>query len=1110
MKRLFVPLLVIVLSISAPPTYSQDTELYVGNTSAVTSGRPKVLIIMDNSGSMNRIVPGTRTIYDPTITYPTQGNIQSDRIYWSKNGTPPNATTGKWLLADSNRCASSMAALSSIGTYTDYVSVWRPKKGKYRWRSVNKSSGARSSEYIECKTDVDNENASNPGSPTQADGYPLNSNSGPYTASYSSTNVKWSKLPAITLFSANYMNWYHDPNSAGIDRKRIDIAKEVVTNIIDSNPNVDFGLMVFNTNTSGGPHGGRVVQGISENMTDSQRITLKSTVTNISAETWTPLCETMYEAYRYFSGGAVYYGDDMSSPTPARDLSVENNGNYISPMGDCQQVYVILMTDGQPTYDTAANSLIGNLSGIGSFSGNRLDELAGWMYSNDLDNDDTNGVQRVVTYTIGFTIDQALLSDTASKGGGRYYTANDSAALTNSFQGALNEILITDTTFTSPAVAVNSFNRSRSLDDVYIAMFRPDVGPRWSGNLKKLTIDDTGTLRDANGVPAIDPTTGNIRDTARTHWSTAPDGGRVQSGGAGELLAARDPATRIIKVNSGTGGALEDFSNTNANLTIADFNAVDDNEKHEIISWARGVDVDNEDIDDSSTDTRPWLIGDPLHSQPLVINYGARSGYSVTNPDIRILMGTNFGVLHMFGADDGQEDWAFFPKELLWLHKVLRENSTSVDHPYGVDGSVTMYMKDSNSDGTINGSDKVYIYFGLRRGGDAYYAMDITDPDAPVFMWKIDASTAGLAELGQSWSTPQVTHIPGYTNPVLVVGGGYDTNKDASGVGTDDSSGRGVFIIDALTGSLVWSVTPAANSVTNLQHAGLKDSIPAPVTVFDANGDGLTDRIYVADTGGNVWRIDMPGSALPSADQTTWSIFKLADFGGTTTANDRRFFNQVDVVRTRYGAFAYDAVALGSGNRAHPNGIGVDDRFFMIRDTEVVSAYHGSGGVTVPDALTSSDLYDASANLIQQGNETEKTAAVTSLAEKAGWYIELERLGEKNLASSVTLNGTVYFTTFTPDSSVTSCVPIPGYGYLYAVNLHNAAAVFEWDATTPELTTGDRDTSVGGRLPDSVTPHFGEDTIRIIGVGPGDNGSGSYDTGGTLATQGIYWYKETQ
>ena len=47
-------------------------------------------------------------------------------------------------------------------------------------------------------------------------------------------------------------------------------------------------------------------------------------------------------------------------------------------------------------------------------------------------------------------------------------------------------------------------------------------------------------------------------------------------------------------------------------------------------------------------------------------------------------------------------------------------------------------MKDGNGDGIINGSDKVWIFFGLRRGGSSYYAMDVSSPNSPSLMWHIN------------------------------------------------------------------------------------------------------------------------------------------------------------------------------------------------------------------------------------------------------------------------------------------------------------------------------------------------------------------------------------
>ncbi len=154
------------------------------------------------------------------------------------------------------------------------------------------------------------------------------------------------------------------------------------------------------------------------------------------------------------------------------------------------------------------------------------------------------------------------------------------------------------------------------------------------------------------------------------------------------------------------------------------------------IDWTKGVDVDDEDYD-ASTTIRSYIVGDPLHSRPLVVNYGCTiaSGQSTCTPDLRILMGTNAGFLHMF-KDLGStvdESWAMIPYELLPRQEALRLNAESGDHIYGVDASPVALIKDANRNGVIKASegDFVWLFFGLRGGGSSYYALDITNPDAP-------------------------------------------------------------------------------------------------------------------------------------------------------------------------------------------------------------------------------------------------------------------------------------------------------------------------------------------------------------------------------------------
>ncbi|MCP4994988.1 MAG: hypothetical protein GY934_14565, partial [Gammaproteobacteria bacterium] len=129
-----------------------------------------------------------------------------------------------------------------------------------------------------------------------------------------------------------------------------------------------------------------------------------------------------------------------------------------------------------------------------------------------------------------------------------------------------------------------------------------------------------------------------------------------------------------------------------------------------------------------------------------------------------------------------------------------------------------------NGDGNIKtgDDDKAYVVIGMRRGGQAYYALDVSNPQSPAFLWRLDQNSAGFAELGQTWSTPVVTRIPGYKDvsgipkPVIVFSGGYAVNKDASGVGVIDAKGRALYIADLETGALVWSISPHSLLCMNL------------------------------------------------------------------------------------------------------------------------------------------------------------------------------------------------------------------------------------------------------------------------------------------------------
>ena len=850
---------------------------------------------------------------------------------------------------------------------------------------------------------------------------------------------------------------------------------------------------------------------------------------------------------------------------PRDPLAEDPAETYAPPITDCGPVFIVILTDGSPQNDTDANQRIKDLTGKITSCGiypaffqpdteNCMPELAAYM-ADDLDGDPSNGKQPAFTYTIGFTTDQDLLRDTAAAGNGEYYTADNSADLAEAFEQAIKQIRATDSGLTSPAVAVDTFTRTESRSEVFFAMFKPDNRVNWPGNIKRLDISlDAFTgealLVDDNGAAAIDPVSGNIKITATTVWSVDnQDGPIVTKGGVGALLKARNPATRVIYSNTGTNEALLPFES--ANMTAAAFGFADDAELFdyfgvadqagldEAIDWGKGYDVADENDDGAVDDTR-WILADMLHGKPLVINYGARTNaFSIAEPDQRVVVGTNAGFLHMFNNDDGEEDWAFFAKELAPVLNERKVNAFSSEHVYGIDSTAVTHALDLNRDGTLDHTvgDKVYLYFGLRRGGRILYAMDISNPDRPSLLWRLDPDTAGFAELGQTWSVPVITRIPGYRDAdgvpkaVLVFGAGYDTNKDAQGVATPDTMGRGLFIVDAVTGSLVWSMTPAADSLSNMQETGLLHSVAAGVTVFDSNGDELSDRIYFADTGGQLWRLDLPGNTLPDSNQDTWRVVKVAEVNGGTEATDRRFFNAPDVVRTANVGVAFDAILIGSGDRTNPNDLldandpndtVVDNQFYMFKDrainpyfTDAPTAAECNAAPPSVDfrcqlPLDPNDLYDVTPNLSRTGTTAEQSAAQAALLVANGWRLDLENNGEKVLARSITIAGRIYITTFTPRSiSANTCEPVSGVGRLYVLNLFDAGAEVDFDSNG----NTDRSWIIGEILPDTPSPHFGEDgQIRLL-LPPGSGGGGIINspflTGASLpGPYGSYWYRE--
>ena len=663
-----------------------------------------------------------------------------------------------------------------------------------------------------------------------------------------------------------------------------------------------------------------------------------------------------------------------------------------------------------------------------------------------------------------------MLEDTANAGGGEYFVANDSATLSTALTNIVTEILDTSATFSAPSVSINSFNRTRNLNDLFVALFEPSGNLHWPGNLKRYQVDPVSDeIVDANGNPAVDPVTGFFVDTAQSFWSVGVDGSNVSAGGAAHELPA--PNTRNVYTYLGASNSLTNAANavdtSNALLDDAALGIGNpgDPSRAAVIAFAQGADAADFDGDGNVTEARNQ-IGDPLHGRPVTAIYGG----TAASPDIddaAIYFGTNDGYLHAIDFATGAELWSFIPEEFLPTQAALFENDATNNKNYGIDGSPVIQRVDVNNNGIIETGDRVYLYFGMRRGGSFIYALDITDKNAPQFMWKLD--TGSLPGAGQSWSTPLATRMLVDTGSgqnadhlVLVIGGGYDLTQDGNTAVTD-TEGNALYVVDSVSGNLLWHASDAG---ADRNLAAMQYSVPGDIKVIDIDSDTYADRMYMTDMGGQVWRFDVT-NGQPASNLVAGGV--IAQLGaapaGTPTATDsRRFYYAADSAIVLGEGQAFINIAVGSGHRAHPNSTLTEDAFFAIRDYQpfvprTQTAYDALTPVTVSDLI---DVTDDAAADVPEGS--------------AGWKLWLRAAGsfagEKSLSEARTFNNKIFFTTFQPgaSSTVSGCVPSLGTNRLYIVDIVSGAPVNNLDGQgDPEnLTTSDRFREFAGSISSEV------------------------------------------
>lgn len=1035
-------LISLLIGMATITAHADDTEVFVKQNAGEV--KPNLLMMLDNSGSMDSDVIGAPTPYDPNGNY--SGSYDNDAYYWDNKNQFPEATSNQKIPKNLYRCGDGKEELDDHGIYAAKHQMWfkdNTHDDNSQWGDLVQDAPVTN--HVECVADQGvHGKASGNNKKYIADG-----RRGPWTRD-SHRARSWDDINAYyTIFSGHYLNYRANPPTQR--RDRFEVMQHVVTELVRRLININVGIAWFNSGD-----GGFIAAPVANVDVPENREELISILSSHPGRTATPLSETLYETYLYYAGKNKKYGSRSVSSAMVSGSS----NTYQSPIQyECQRNYTLMMTDGDPWSDNNANSLIEGLPSFANATGNTscdgnesngrcMDDLSKYMSNGqvvDLAPNRLDGNQTVTTHAIGFTINKPLLQETATGSGGVYFTADNADELASAFNNILNLITKEGDSFVAPAISVDSFSRIVNRNALYFSMFTPSALDRWKGNLKRyrLAHDSNGKAYITDSTAAspnvVDADKGSFIDGAKSYWSSSIDGNDTLKGGFRDTFSSiADINSRKVWSNLSSDTSLSADGNSvelgNSQISSALLQVGTDSERDRLIKWLRGVDIKDEDADNDTNDARA-PIGDPLHSQPVAIQFGGTK----SDPELVIFFTTNDGFLHAVRERDGKELFAFIPKSQLGLTKKRFDNDASGRRIYGLDGSLTTEVIDKNNNGKIEyaDGDRVYLYFGMRRGGNKYYALDVskandTTPSAEL-LWSINEPGSGnnYQHLGQTWSQPVQgkIRVNGNNKRVLIFAGGYDESQDDS-AGTD-TIGNAIYIINARTGRKIWWGS-SVNSAT-LRLPEMNYSIPSKVAAYDINGDGYLNRLYVGDMGGQVWRFDITTDSTTKAGLVSGG--RIASLSGSGDSEKRRFYYPPDVALIAEPGKSYLGLVMGSGYRAHPLDRTFNDRIYMLKDE---SPFTAPSSYTT---LTEADLYDATDNTIGEGSTTAQSTARTLLNSKKGWRLHMQT-GEKALSRPLIVNGVAVLSTFFPEESTEPCKPAGGKGYAYYLNLSDATPTY--------------------------------------------------------------------
>jgi type IV pilus assembly protein PilY1 len=304
-------------------------------------------------------------------------------------------------------------------------------------------------------------------------------------------------------------------------------------------------------------------------------------------------------------------------------------------------------------------------------------------------------------------------------------------------------------------------------------------------------------------------------------------------------------------------------------------------------------------------------------------------------------------------------------------------------------------------------------------------------------------------------------------------------------------------------------------------------AIPGDVALVNRDFDvgGYIDRLYAADLGGNIWRVDLEpagytaaGVAGPGTNQVgpgTWRLTKFAALGGSSNTTKRKFFYPPDVVATK----KFDMVLAASGDREHPlysantsQAYSIVNRFYGLKDYNTgpcavamrspaaANSVTCTTGTAWPLSSTiTDDTSDTATNNPAITGMTDVTPTLSNTAPAydpntadSGFYLTFMSAGEKAVNAPLTVGGYTYVGTNTPQVPTSTTCTTLGTARGYAINFLTGGAMPGGNLYTTFATGGLPPSPTAGLVDISVN---GKNRLMPFCLGCGNPMNGSEGTG---------------